>query len=29
MMTKVIIGKDECWWCPNCEEQIDKGAVLE
>lgn len=20
MMKKIIVGKVECWWCPNCEK---------
>jgi len=26
-MIKRIIGKEFCWWCPNCEDQISDGAT--
>ena len=26
IMTKRIIGKEFCWWCPNCKDQIADSA---
>ncbi len=26
-MTKRIIGKEFCWWCPNCKDQISDSAT--